>query len=584
MKERRLSVLWLIVLALLGLAAGLRLVDLGWAPLSDLEAGAALAAAAGTPAQSPFWSIEAVGPFTAAYTTLTAGLFALLGGSDALARLVPALAGVGVAALPLLLAGRIGWTAAIGGSAALAISTAALFVSRTAGGAALAALAVGLLVVAAIRQRDDALRVSMSGLGLGLAASAGPEMWMGLFGLALGLSLWRLFSPSAAVADWIRDAGQSLLGRKSLALAVLVLLLFGAGFGTRTSAFGSVLAAPGAWFEGWLQGGGLDLLFGLRLVVDYEPLLVFATLMAVVFAARSSRPERQLFFYWTMGALLAFALYPGRSGEHLVWFALPASVLVGFALEAALERWWRPDPGRASALLLAFLLVLAAFGYLLVRQAASGLGLPQLTGSSQVLFGVAAVVFIVTMLLLFGVGWSWQETGLVLLTFALMASTAMTLAAGWKVNHRAEASAHGQWRRPATSLNMELLDETLQALSSAELGREGGLRLALASEPTPALAWALRDYEPAPLTAAEGTPPPVILAIEGQEPVLPADYLGQALALYEIQVGWETRPGQIGLTWLGRRPALERRRWVLYVRTDVAGLGDESGSPTGAGN
>ncbi|MFN3762340.1 MAG: hypothetical protein ACK4WK_03945, partial [Anaerolineae bacterium] len=206
--------LWVFLLLL---AAALRLVGLGAAPLTSAEAVQALAAyqtahGGGIPPEA-----QTISPLLFHANVL---LFALFGGGDGLARLVPALCGVGLVLTPLLLRRYLGPWGALGSGLMLALSPTLLALSRTLDGAVPAALGVMLLVGAVARYLDSwrSAWIPLGGVGLALALTAGPDAWGLLLGLALALALglwvWREQLP------WVWPMLRPALGRAPVAFAL----------------------------------------------------------------------------------------------------------------------------------------------------------------------------------------------------------------------------------------------------------------------------------------------------------------------------------------------------------------------------
>ncbi len=577
MNARSVPLPWLLAGALVLFAAGLRLVDLAWTPLSNFEALAALSAAGGTPFESPFWISEAQ-PVSAAYSSLTGPLFSAFGASDGLARLVPALAGIALVGLPFLFVREMGWVSTLGASAMLAISSTALAASRTAQGAALAALAVGLLWFIGSRhnEADAAGTAVLAGFSLGLALAAGPEVWMGLFGLTLGLLMWRTSSPKdddgLSLPPWLGG----LLRREVLLIAALSFLALSTRFGFRVATMAEAIGAAGSWMQGWFDGSGVHVLTALLTLPLYEPLLLLGGLLGGLIAAKGADRSRSALVFWSLGALVAYLIYPGRQPIDLIWVVLPGSFLVGFALEEGLDRYRAITSWLAPASLAAVLLFLSAFTYLQLEQVVTGVGLVQLPASDQTLFGLAAITFLGALLFLFGFGWSWREMSLGLATFAVLTLAALTLSTAWRLTHTAETGARELWWREVSTPNLLVFQRSLEGISNAYVGREAGVQVGMMVAPPPSLAWSLRDHEPAQVgTGEEGKAPPVILVPEGEEPALPADYLGQSFALTEFRAWSGAVPPSLLDWWVDRRSPTEVGRWVLYVRTDVAGLGED---------
>ena len=142
------SLLWIAVVAV---AAALRLTDLAAAPLSPVEAVPALAAYSAGQGLPPTGGAQPGAPLLLHVNTL---IFTLFGSADGVARLLPALAGVGLVLTPLLLRGYLGRWGALGTGLMLALSPTALLFSRSLDGTVPAALGVMLLLCCAARFLD----------------------------------------------------------------------------------------------------------------------------------------------------------------------------------------------------------------------------------------------------------------------------------------------------------------------------------------------------------------------------------------------------------------------------------------------
>src|SRR3990172_9474325 len=127
MSERRsgLTVEALAWAAILLLAAWTRLAVLGRLPLGDFEAVEALAVAASSGGARLFWEQESPN-VTPRSHVLTGLLFATFGPSDALARIIPALAGVGLVMTPVLARKSLGRGPALVAGLILLLSPSAL--------------------------------------------------------------------------------------------------------------------------------------------------------------------------------------------------------------------------------------------------------------------------------------------------------------------------------------------------------------------------------------------------------------------------------------------------------------------------
>ena len=186
MLRNRITVETAIWAALVLVALGLRIANLDAAPLSQAEAREALAAwrAVASQGTSPDSRAEALSPALFAGNAL---LFAVLGATDASARVLPALFGAGLVLTPRLLQPRIGRFGGLAAGVYLAISPTALVASRQMDGSVLAAVGC-MFVLGGIVQAAETKRarwLALAGTGFSLSMSASPLAYASFVPLSL---------------------------------------------------------------------------------------------------------------------------------------------------------------------------------------------------------------------------------------------------------------------------------------------------------------------------------------------------------------------------------------------------------------
>jgi hypothetical protein len=360
--ERRqgaLTVEHLLYFVALLVAFGLRFINLGESPLSPHEAAQAwpawLAATGTQVANAP-------APTSALLYGLQSWLFFLTGGSDALARLLPALAGTALVLLPWWWRAWLGRGAALVVAWLLALDPWLTALSR-AGDGAILSIALGLLALTALGQwllpphvgvrteRDapphegtrtgqDAPQYGAPQIGaqtsssapsvawertlavsLGLLLVSGPLAWSWL--PVLGLFAWYCLRPARGRADWTTGESTSEaqaspahpltrspthLHRSTWLWFAAALLLGASGFLAWPGAFGALGAGLSAWLAQWSSTSDSDLGFGwpfLRLAVDQPLLLVFGPLGLILLAIGQEETP-----------LGRTATSQGQSGDH----------------------------------------------------------------------------------------------------------------------------------------------------------------------------------------------------------------------------------------------------------------------------
>ncbi len=352
---------WAIVLLV---AAGLRLVALGQAPLSQAEGGRALQS--WTVAQGRIQDSWPGGIVDA----ISALLFRLFGGGDAIARLAPALAGLLLVASLWSLRPFLGRTATMAAAILVAISPLFVYDARVVGGqsagAALAVCVVALILrfIREPRHRHLALICVLLAFGLGTDA-----IFLGSMLLVAGwLALRGAWLHSADVAEaraFVRgDRRLSSVLLPAAAGTLLAVSRFGTGFARlrpAAAAYWSLAFTPSRPVVPWHYA--IDVLIGYG-----APLLVLGLIGAWVVVRDGSwrdQPLLGLACFWLVGGFLLNLFMAGRYPSMLLLTVLPLAVLAGHAVDRGLRLIGRSVPD-AIALSLAAGLVIAVFYFAIV--------------------------------------------------------------------------------------------------------------------------------------------------------------------------------------------------------------------------
>jgi len=560
--------LWLLLLLL---AAVLRLAGLETAPLSSAEAVQALAAygaahGGGIPPEA-----RTLSPLLFHVNVL---LFALFHGGDGLARLFPALCGVGLALTPLLLRRYLGRWGALGSGLLLALSPTMLALSRTLDGSIPAALGVMLLVGAVARFLDSwrSAWIPLGGVGLALALTAGPTGWGLLLGLALalaaGLWVWR------REVEWVWPMVRPALGRGLVAFAV-GLFVFGTGLGLHPAG----LAATGEQFLRWLSPEVRHKINLVLPVLASEPLILLVGIAGAALALSRRHGMGLLWVFWTVVGIVETVLAPTPAAP-ILWL-VPLAGLGGLAVEA-LARAARaggagipPDPVGAGLAPAPTDRAQGAYGWVygvlsLTLWVHSGLTLARYSRYGQpadlFLTGVGLVLQVL-LILLFAMALSVPEgeetpeeaARRALISVLLLAARvlggvllAFTFAAGWRVARVCPGEpfcAPGVVSAP-TAPDLRLLPKEVERVCNA-VRSEAECRLWLV-DPDPAVAWALRglDFQTVPAEKLQGEETLTLIVVAPAEVSVPPGYYGTAFTLRRA--------------WLPPRSPSQWVRWGLY--------------------
>ncbi len=570
-----------ILATLIVLIAWMRLADLGRNPLTDTEAVHALTAASTTPDASPFWETDGMAaPVSASYYVFTTMIFQLFGPSDAAARIVSALAGIVLVISPFILRKRIGTARSLITVLVLAMATSGWTIARTAGGATLAAAGLAVFVFLAWSSDtadDKGVRLLLAAGALGFAFASGPAVAQGLFGVLVAIGLARLLA--SKYQKPFQEFERLMAVRSGLWVSLIVMFLVASGVGFFSNGLAGLGESLTQWLHGWTEPGIHSAIAYVVMLVSYEPLFVAIGLVGAVLAWWRKDSLGQAASLWALGSLFSGLIYPARGAADLIFVVLPLTLLVSYTVSILIERIARRGVGLELVGLASVLMVLTASAWISLVGYANGYILeytPTDPGLILLVFS-ALIIMAVSLLLFFGLGWSWDVVADALGITATLVMAAITLSAAWRLNFAAlTTGAREFWRPEVTTTGMRLLTNTLDNASLAYAGRKDEIAVEVQSEVNPALAWALRGYNRAGgefNSLAE--PSPAILVLESKSATsLLADYMGQGMALKERRDWNGSLPPDL-LRWLVLRSApTELERWILWVRMDIATLGD----------
>jgi hypothetical protein len=564
------SLFWLAFL----LALGIRLFQLGAAPLSDIEAG---------------WALQALGlahgGATAlgaqpAYILLTSQLFSVLGDTNFLARLFPALAGSLIIWLPSFFQRwtgeskwlrQAGWIMAFG----LAIDPGLVSLSRQAG-SLMPAMAFTLLVLACLYDR----RMIWAGIFAGLAVLSGLAFLQGLLVLGLSWGLYRLVSSKLGISQPDEDnpepASEPISApsvRVGLFAMALTLLFAGSLLFRAPQGLGALAESIPAYFNTWVKSSGVPI---LRLPVSllvYQPLLLIFAIIAAVrvwFGHQDDQPTRQGFVglsIWSVVAFLLPLLYAGRQVGDLAWALIPLWALAAIEISRSLHTDEDIITRLVAAGLGSLLFVLAVVGW--INLLSIGRYQVSVVIYWAIIIGAFLLGFIA--ILLASAGWSMSAARLGVV-WALCTILGLQLISNtWGMAIVRQNGAQELWSLPPTTGQADQLLVTLTDLSTWNTGLRDQLEIVVLVD-SPALRWTLRNfpntqYETVLTSTAS---PPVVIALKGtEEPRLTEQYRGQDF-VWRLYPGWQGVVPASFINWLAFRQApLGQDQIILWARSDI---------------
>lgn len=547
-----------------GLALALRLLRLGEIPLSDAEARWALQALDLTRGLRP-----ALGPLPG-YVSLTALTFFAFQASNFAARLVPALFGAALVLTPYYFRDWLGDKPALLLAFFLALDPGGLALSRQADGPLLAVTAV---IFAWGLWRAGNFRAA--GLWAGLALLAGPQFWPGLLGLALTYGL---------AGQFLGFATPLVFERRSWLtfglFAAGAYLCVGSLFFLVPGALGAGLATLPTYLGNWIEFSNVPAWRLLLALLTYELFPVLLALAGLVRGLLKRDPRTLALGAWLGVSLILALVYPSRQVADLAWVLLPLLALA--ALEVV--RYLTPiiDGAWETIGMTVFTLAILVFTGLnfssIALVPASSTAIAQDWGFIQLtalqlhwLILLLSVFLLILSVFMVAFGWSIPVAvqgslwGTLIVLFVYHFSTAMA-AGGLRTYRTVELWPDG----PSTN-QAETLVSQMNDLSRWKTGNRAALKVTLLGLDSPALRWALRDWQVtlAPSISA-GDPPEMVIASEQfSQPEFETLYRGQDLS-WRSYPFWDQGLASDWLNWsLMHQFPLGKEKILFWVRNDL---------------
>lgn len=560
MNNRRFTLETAAYLVAVLLALGVRLAAPGVLPLNDSEAQLALQALALSKGEAMQLAPQP------GYILPTAALFFLSESSNALARLLPALAGGLLALAPFFYRRYLGQIPAVLLAFFLAIDPGLVAISRQAGGSMLAVTFVFLALGCWLNRKPLA-----SGILAGLALLSGPALWPGLVTLLIA---WL-----AARNRLEKESSETPLSASEMRLAGIAALAafftIGTQFFTVPAGLSAAVGSLPEYLRTWVSSSGVPAALPLLALVFYSlPGLLLGVWGALYGLIKSDAIDRALAAGFLAALLLVF-LIPGRQVVDLVW-ALPFMWALAARTAARLLPLGDQEllPVMGQAVLSLVLIVFAWMNFTAVYMPA--------IGNTESLVRLAAVAGALMLLLLssllMGVGWSWtaMRTGL---AWGMGAALIFfTISAGAKATGLVSGStAMEMWQTGGGARNASLVTKTIGDLAMWQHGDRHITDVTVVGVPSPALQWALHDFRE--ITEVDYLPveanPPVVITPQQESLALVNSYRGQDFT-WDQQVQWSEMKVEDWFVWLlARKAPTSQSSIVVWARTDLFAGGAE---------
>ena len=549
---------WLYVLAFLA-AVALRFIQLGAVPLSDIEAAPALQAlhiAQGLkPALSPH-------PFYILFTSIFFFLYG--GGTDFLARLIPALIGSLLVFAPLLFTERIKPRPSLFLAFFIALDPGLISLSRQ---AASPILAITFLLFAwgFFNQK----RLNLAGIFAALALLSGPSIWLGILGLGITWAILQGINYRRAPQPSTDDLSSFFFHAKSSFFLPLLITFITVGtlFFIVPNGISAALASIPAFFSGWVSASDV---FASRLLISlavYQLLGVILALMAIIRGWRNGSPRIISLSVWFLVALLLVVFIPSRQIADLAWALIPLWAMASLELVRSVDVF--PEE-RNEVLGVVFL---TAFLWAFTWLDLSGMVWNPVDSSQYSLrfwLLIGAVFLFVLSLLLVAAGWSIRVARIggvwgLALVLGLFSFGGALGAAGFRGLANPEL-----WWSPSIPMQADLLQATVRDISEWSVGDDFSAPVVIAGLDSPALEWALRQHQVTVVDALDiSSSPDFVITPFENDPVLVAAYRGQDFSWRQTP-SWNVTLPNDWVRWVALREMPQTGETIiLWARDDL---------------
>ncbi len=543
-------------------ALALRLTQLGAMPLNDIEASAALQAL--RVSQSIPTALDPH-PFYILSTSIAFLLYG--GGTNFLARLMPALIGSLLVLAPALLDDRLKPRPSLILAFLIALDPGLVAISRQAA-SPIFAIAFLAFAVGFFNKNKPALAAAFAAFAL----LGGTPLWLGLLGIGITAAIFQLFNRQST-----SDVQQPALFNFTLStfhlppstfiLFLLVFISAGTLFFTVPVGLGTAVSSIPAFISAWTGSSEITPgLVSLSLLV-YQPLAILLAIIAIVRGWVQGLRRIIFLSIWFLIAFILTLFLPARQMADLVWALIPLNALA--ALELARAFNIMPIERKEVAGVTFLTVFISAFAWLGL---AGMIWYPSDSREYILRFWmlIAALFLLVVSLLLIAAGWSIRTArfggvwGMVLVLGVIGLGGALG-STGLRGSNAPEL-----WWQTSTPAQARLLEETISQVSEFGKGNDDAVPVVIIGMDAPSLEWILREHPVQNATALDATNSPELIITPFQlDPSLVSAYRGQDFTWRQTPM-WSTALAADWMRWVALREMPQAGETILlWVRSDL---------------
>jgi len=549
---------WLYPLAFL-LALALRLTQLGAMPLSDAEAAPALQALRIAQGSSP-----ALAPHPFYILSTAIAFFLYGGGTDFLARLIPALIGSLLVFAPLLFEGRLRPRPGLLLAFFIALDPGLTALSRQ---AASSIFAITFLVFAVGFLNKE--KQGLAGFFAALFLLSGPSIWPGLLGLGISWAIFQAFNSRRSSQDSAEELQPSnfKLQPSFFIPFIITFLVTGTLFFIAPKGLSAALASIPAYITSWLTPSNVPATRVFFSMFVYQPLAFLLAIIAIIRGWVNGGRRIIFLSIWFLVSLLLVIFLPSHQVADLAWTLVPLLVLASMELARNVNIY--PEE-RSEVAGVTFLTVFIwVFAWL---DFSSLVWYPANTREYVIRFWllIGSIMLLGLSLILVAAGWSIRTAkfggvwGLVL-ALGVFGFGGTLGSAGLRGLAFPEL-----WWPSSIPVQAHLLESTVREVSNIGAGNDTAAAVIIIGLKSPSLEWTLRDHQVQVVDALDvnSSPAFVITPLE-TDPVLVSAYRGQDF-LWQQTPAWDTALPETWIRWITLRDMPQGgESIILWARDDL---------------
>lgn len=546
---------WLYAIAFI-IAVGIRLAQLGAIPLNDAEAASALQALKISQSENTALNPH---PF---YILSTSIIFLMYGGgTDFLARLIPALVGSLFVLSPLLFDDRLKPRPSLILTFFLALDPGLVAISRQAA-SPIFAIAFLIFTLGFINKN----KFTLASIFLALTLLSGPSLWLGLLGLLITWMLYQVFNRTTSSDSQIPIPDTQ--SRNSLLITFFITLITaGTLFLTVPNGLSAAFASIPEFFKSWtFKSETYTNMIFISLLV-YQPLGLYLSISAMIRGVANNVKRIIFLSLWLLVSLLLVIFIPARQITDLAWVILPLTALASLELARSFNIFLEERMEVAGVVFLTvFIWVFAWLGFV-------GLTLfPENTREYALRFWmlIGALVLLILSLLLIGAGWSIRTArigGTWGLTIAL---SVLSLSGTFGSAGLRGLSYPELWWQNQIPAQADLLQETANQVSEFYTGDDHSASVTILGIDSPALVWSLREHDVIIADTLDITSSPdIVITRFENDPILASAYRGQDFNWRQTPL-WNIATANAWFRWVTlREMSYAGESIILWARSDL---------------